>query len=365
MRLGISTRGLFQGSYAISTIVLHLTRKIIELAGSRHEIFLYHNDPAHAGLFAPSAIQRSLGLGNRFVWDQAWLPYAMKNDRIDLALFMKGTMPELLPCRGAVIFHDLGYFDDHLRPYHPLDTLYMKTMMSRAAAKAAMVFSDSDFTQNAAMRLFGLDRSRTRVCYQDCSPDYGPVTDQAKRHAIRDRYQLPEKFIFCPTSISPRKNLTRILKAFEMVKDAIPQDLVITGGQSSKERELVERFDAGFYHRVRVLGHIPYEDMPALYSLADYALYPSLLEGFGMPVLEAFRSGCPILTSNITSIPEVAGEAAYLVNPYDTSRIAEGMLKLGTDPDLRRDLIAMGYEQSKKFSWERTARIILDGLESC
>ena len=365
MRLGISTRGLSQGSYAISTIVLHLTRKIIELAGSRHEVFLYHNDPGHVGSFALSAVQRSLGLDNRFMWDQVWLPYAMKKDRIDLALFMKGTMPELLPCRGAVIFHDFGYFDDQLRPYDPFDTLYMKTMMSRAAAKATMVFSDSEFTQNDAMRLFGLERNRSRVCYQDCSPDYVPVTDQAQRNAIRARYQLPEKFIFCPTSISPRKNLIRVLKAFEMVKDTIPHDLIITGGQSSKERELVERFDAGFYHRVQVLGHIPYEDMPALYSLADFALYPSLLEGFGMPVLEAFRSGCPIITSNITSMPEVAGDAAYLVDPYDTDQIANGMLKLGANPTLRRDLIAKGFEQSKKFSWERTARIILDGLESC
>ncbi|MBI5352644.1 MAG: glycosyltransferase family 4 protein [Chloroflexi bacterium] len=363
MRLGISTRGLSQGSYAISTIVLHLTRKIIELAGSRHEIFLYHNDPRHAELFASTAFQRGYKLNNRFIWDQVWLPYLLKKDKIDIALFVKGTIPELLPCRGAVIFHDLGYFDDQLRPYLSSDTTYMKIMMPRAAKKASMVFTVSEFTKKESIRLFGLDSNKTRVCYEDCSPIYKPVIDQAERNAIRTRYNLPEKFIFCPTSISPRKNLPRILAAFEMVKDKIPHDLVITGGQSIKEKELVERFDSGFYHRVRVLRHIPYEDMPGLYSLADFALYPSLLEGFGMPVLEAFRTGCPILTSNISSIPEVAGDAAFMVDPYNTDQIADGMLKLAEDSPLRQSLIAKGYEQSKKFSWERTARIILDGLE--
>lgn len=104
-----------------------------------------------------------------------------------------------------------------------------------------------------------------------------------------------------------------------------------------------------------MLGQVPYEDMPGLYSLADFRLYPSLLE--------AFHCGCPILTSNITSIPEVAGVAAYLVDPYDIDQIANGMMKLSTDPMLCQMLIARGHKQAKKFSWERTARIILTALE--
>jgi glycosyltransferase involved in cell wall biosynthesis len=363
MKIGISTRGLSQGSYAISTIVLQLTRKIIELADSQHEIFLYHNDLRHAELFASTAIQRGYKLNNRFIWDQVWLPYLLKKDNIDIALFMKGTMPELIPCRGAVIFHDLGYFDDQMRPYLSFNTTYMKTMMSRAATKAAMVFTVSEYTQNDTIRIFGLNPNKTRVCYEDCSPDYKPITDQSTRNAIRTRYDLPEKIIFCPISISPRKNIPRILTAFEKIKDKIPHTLVITGGQSSKEKALVQRFNSGFYQRVQVLGHIPHEDMPGLYSLSDFILYPSLLEGFGMPVLEAFRCGCPILTSNITAIPEVAGDAAYLVDPYDINQIADGALKLATDPELRQTLITKGYWQAKKFSWEGTARIILSALD--
>jgi glycosyltransferase involved in cell wall biosynthesis len=103
--------------------------------------------------------------------------------------------------------------------------------------------------------------------------------------------------------------------------------------------------------------------MPTLYNLADFTIYPSLLEGFGLPVLEAFRCGSPVLGSNITSIPEVAGEAAYLVDPYNIDQIAEGMLRLAMDEKLRQDLIKRGHQRARVFSWERTARIILDAIE--
>jgi glycosyltransferase involved in cell wall biosynthesis len=363
MRLGISMRGLDWGSYAVSTIVLHLARAIIELAGSRHEIFLYFDDPQHETLFPSSVFKRSYKLKNRFLWDHLWLPQALKKDDLDVALFMKGTMPLSLPCRGAVIFHDLGYFDHELSPYPFWDTVYMKAMMSKAASQTSIVFADSEYTRADAVRIFGIPTQKLDVCHQDCSPIYRPVTDQTERLAIRTRYLYPDQFIFCPLSISPRKNLPRILDAFEMVKDNIPHDLVITGGQSSMERDLVRQLHGGIYKRVHILGEVPHADMPGIYSLADFTLYPSLLEGFGLPVLEAFRCGCPVLTSNVTSIPEVAGDAAMLIDPYSTNQIADGMVKLANDPVLRESLIAKGFKQAKKFSWEKTAGIILSALE--
>ena len=328
------------------------------------QIFLYFNNPLHEKLFDSSAVKQSYNLNNRFVWDQVWLPQALKKDHIDITLFLKGTIPVLHSGHSAVIFHDLGYFDNVLRPYRVPDTLYMKKMMPKAARDASIIFTVSEYTRKEALRIFNPDPRKIKVCYQNCSPIFEPVIDQQKRGLIRNRYHLPEKFIFCPISISPRKNLSRILAAFDKIKDKISHDLVITGGQSSKEKKLMYRITSGFYPRVHVLGNVPYEDMPGLYSLADFAIYPSLLEGFGMPVLEAFRCDCPILTSNITSIPEVAGEAAYLVDPYDTDQIAHGMLMLATDSSLRQMLIIKGRRQAKIFSWEKTARIILDSLQS-
>ena len=365
MRIGISTRGLGEGSYAISTIILQLTRKIIELADTKHEIFLYCNDPSHEELFALPTFKHSIKLKNRFIWDHIWLPQALKKDNIDIAIFMKGTIPIFIPCHAGVILHDLGYFDNQLRPYRPAETVYMKTMIARSVKEASYVFADSEYTRNETIRLFEVNPDKINVCYQNCSSNYRPVTDQKKRHAIRKTYDLPNHFIFCPISLSPRKNLSRILSAFDKIKKDIPHDIVITGGQEWGIDILRQNKNHELYKRVHVLGHVSNEDMPGLYSLADFAIYPSLLEGFGLPVLESFRCDCPILTSNITSIPEVAGDAAYLVNPYETDQIAEGIINLAMKPDLRQTLISKGRIQAKKFSWERTARIILDTLEAC
>jgi glycosyltransferase involved in cell wall biosynthesis len=363
MRIGVSTRGLNQGSYAISSIVSHLSCKIIELSADRHEIFIYVNDPAYFQLFNEFAHKRSFKLKNRFIWDQVWLPQALKKDRLDMALFMKGTMPLLLPCRGAVIFHDLGYFDDTLRPYSFFETIYMKYMMSHAAKKARHVFTDSEYTRAEALRIFGIDSRNVTVCYQNCSSIFKVIKDQNELESVKARYRLPQKFIFSPISLSPRKNLGRILDAFDRIKNLIPHQIVITGGQSWSHKELIRRITSESNNRIMILRDVPQKYMPALYNLADFTLYPSLLEGFGLPVLEAFRCGCPVLTSNISSIPEVAGEAAYLVDPYDLDQITTGILRLATDDQLCQDLIYRGHEQARMFTWDRTARIILNEID--
>jgi glycosyltransferase involved in cell wall biosynthesis len=364
MRIGISTRGLNQGSFAISTIVYHLTQTILDLASEKHKIYLYFNDPDYETLYPGCNLKRSVKLNNRFLWDHFWLPTQLKKDDVDVALFMKGTMPFYLPCRGAVIIHDLGYFDLELRPYKNFETIYMKKMMAHTARRACKVFADSNYTKQEAIRFLMIDPKDVVVCYQNCSPIYEQGIDQNKLEDIAKRYGLPEQFIFFPTSISPRKNIERVLEAYQHVAVKIQHHLVITGGQSwhvNMKHKIIPEFES----RIHRLGSVPIDDMPALYSLASFTLYPSLLEGFGFPILEAFHRGSPVLTSNLTSMPEVAGNAAYLVDPYDVQQIADGILSLSLDQDLCNELVRRGYEQAKNFSWEKTARIILSQLESC
>lgn len=362
MRIGISTRGLYQGSYAVSTIVLHLTRAIIELGSNDHEIFLYFNNPDFESLFPQFVQKRSVLLNNRFLWDHSWLPFAIRSDQVDITLFMKGTMPFYLPSNGAVIFHDLGYFHNEIRPYRWYETIYMKRVMTSSAHRASVIFADSEYTRNEAIEIFRINPSKITVCYQNCSPRYKRISDPQELEPVKSLYNLPPEYIFCPISLSPRKNLERIIAAFNEIKDGIPHYLVITGGQAWGVRGLEKWLDSETNHRIRLLGAVPPDHLPALYNMASFTLYPSLLEGFGLPILEAFRCGSPVLTSNITSMPEVAGEAAYMVDPYDTKEIAEGMVKLATDKSLIRELQLKGFERANIFSWERTAKIILEQL---
>jgi glycosyltransferase involved in cell wall biosynthesis len=362
MKIGISMRGLNQGSHAISNIIYYLTQNIIQLVPGKHEVFLYFNETNLASQFNSATKTRGINIKNRLIWDQVWLPLALSRDGIDISLFMKGTMPILLPCKGAVIFHDLGYYDAQLKPYKFFETLYMKRMMALAGKKAAVIYTDSEFTKNEAIKILGIQDRKIKVCYPNCSPIFTPVADEAAISRVKALYNLPSPFIFSPITLSPRKNLDRILHAFETVKDCLPHHLVITGGRSWGVRRPEKRIKSGLNGRVHILGTVPGDDMPALYSLAQLTLYPSLIEGFGIPILEAFNCGCPVLTSNISAMPEVAGDAAYLVNPYDPSQIAEGMLRLVKDEDLRRSFIRKGFDRAKIFSWENAALTILDGI---
>jgi glycosyltransferase involved in cell wall biosynthesis len=364
MKIGISTRGLNQGSYAISTIILHLTRALLDLGRDRHQFTLYFNDPALEALFPTAENRRSIHIKNRFAWDHLWLPQALKKDGVEIALLMKGTLPFYLPCQGAVLYHDLGYFDNVLHPYKFMDTIYMKVMMARASHQAAHIFADSVYTRDEALHVLGMEPSKISVCYQNCSPIFKLVTDPLMLKSVRERYRLPEQFIFSPVTLSPRKNIARILNAFQKVQEHIPHHLVITGGQSWGLNQPQAGVSGESAPRIHFVGTISQNDMPAIYSLAGFTLYPSLIEGFGMPILEAFNCGCPVLTSNITSMPELAGEAAYLVDPYDEQQISEGILKLALDDRYSQELAGKGFARAKLFSWEKTAGAILEKLET-
>lgn len=363
MKIGVSMRGLGKGSYAISAIILQLTNTLIDQASEKHEFFLYFDNPDYEKYFPDFVQKRSCNYLNIFLWDHIWLPWAIKNDQLDMSLFMKGTIPFSLSCRAAVIFHDLGYFDRKLKPYTWYDTLYQTFMMPRSAREASIVFADSKSTRDDLLFYTSIEANKIIICHQDCDPIYQPITDEAKLEPVRRKYNLPKNYIFCPTSISPRKNLKRILEAFELIKQHDKIDLVITGGQVTKERALMRKFYSGIFDRVHILGAVPLEDMPSIYSMADFTLYPSLLEGFGLPILEAFRCGCPVITSNITSMPEVAGDAALYVNPYDTQQIADRILRLIVDKGLQKELKLKGFEQAKNFSWKKTASVILKAFE--
>jgi len=302
-------------------------------------------------------------MSNRFLWDHFWLPPQLQKDKVDIALFLKGTMSYNLPCKGAVLFHDLGYFQKKLKPYRLLETIYMKIMMTRAGKKASRIFTVSDHTGEEATKTLGINPVKIRTVYPNCSPDFKVISNHVLLNTVQATYRLPENYIFWPTSLSPRKNSDRVLDAFASLLDKIPQQLVITGGKAWKTKPIILRINSEFPGRIKLLGNVPHDHMAALYNLANFTIYPSLLEGFGFPILESFRCGRAILTSNLTSMPEIAGQAAYLVNPYSTEEIAEGIRQLATNEPLRHALEEKGLERAKMFSWQRSVEGILAGLD--
>jgi glycosyltransferase involved in cell wall biosynthesis len=231
-----------------------------------------------------------------------------------------------------------------------------------AIERADALIAISESTRRDLIERMGAPADRVVVTRLGVDPDLARVTDTARLQTVRRRYGLPEQFVLSLGAMEPRKNLPRLLQAFAALAPALRKDfrLVVAGAQgwlNGSVHEQVQRL--GLEESVRFAGYIEQEDLAALYSLATVFAYPSLWEGFGLPVLEAMACGTPVLTSNVSSLPEVTGDAALLVPPSDVDAIAERLTRLLEDEQLRRELSERGYRRAAQFSWERCARATL------
>ncbi len=360
-RIAIAARGLNQPFSGPQVYIDGFTKAFTKLARN-YDVHLYYNTPKFLGRY-PNAYEHVLPLTNKLTWDHIILPRALKSDQIDIAIFPKGTIPLICSAKSIAIMLDLGYFYPKLNAYKPLDTLYMKMGMRFAAKHASGVFSISEYTAKDVINILHAVPQKVHNIYAGVDK-YRPVRDQSVLEAVKNKYQLQTPFIFYPTSISPRKNIDRTLDAFEKIQDQIPHHLYFTGKLSWNSRHTQKRLDGKISQRVHLLGSVPPEDMPALYSLSAFTIYPSLFEGFGLPVVESFLCESAVLTSNETSLPEVAGGAALVVSAYSIDDIAHGIYRLATDDILRQGLIEKGKKQAKKFTWENTAQAALDWIDA-
>lgn len=360
IRIGISARGLNSHFSGPREYIEGFVNAFVKLAAP-HQVYLYYNTDKFMGSRL-QAVERVLPEAHYLFWDHFKFPKALAQDGIDLAIYPKGAIALLSPCRAVSIILDMGYFYPELNAYKLLDTLYQRALLKYSAKRAWGVFTISEHTANDVVRLIGTPASKIQNIYGGVHEYFAPVTDPVQLQVVRERHQLQTPFMFYPTSISPRKNIDRVLDAFERIQTVIPHHLYFTGKVSWKSSDAEQRIEGPLSARVHRLGSVAPEDMPALYSLADFTIYPSLFEGLGIPLLEAFKCGSPALTSDQSCLPEVAGDAALLVEGYNTASIAEGMKRMAQDANLRAELRLKGFERVKKFSWENTAQTALDWI---
>jgi glycosyltransferase involved in cell wall biosynthesis len=234
------------------------------------------------------------------------------------------------------------------------------TALSRMRKQADMVIVPSHAVAEDVMRYLQVERQRIAVIPMGCNPRFRPHQDPSRATALRRRYALPERYILFVGTLEPRKNVNTLLQAFAQLIADRPRDglhLVIAGGQGwggEDHRATVERL--GIRQYVRFTGFVADDDLPDLYRGAQVFVYPSLYEGFGLPVLEAMASGVPVITSNRSSLPEVAGDAALLVDPTQAEALAAAMSALLHDDALRQALRAKGLARAATFTWEVVAQ---------
>ena len=361
MKIAFSARGLSVPSGGVHQFIRSLVPAMAEQIGN-DELFVFYNQDRFLGL-APGCSEIVIKGSNRIWWDFVLLPKMLRKLKIDAAIFPKNVIPFFTGCHSYVVIHDLAYFDRRLNAYPFLDTIYMRILIPQSVRRAAGIFAVSENTKKDIISNTGCDSAKIKVAYEAAADIFHRIEDTESLQRVRQKYHLPDKFIMYVGSLSPRKNIARLLEAFSLISDKVPHKLVLTASKSWKDSNVyraMEQLNLG--DRIHKLGYVDQEDMPCLYNLADVYAYPSLYEGFGLPVLEAMMSGCPVVASNTTSIPEVAGDAALLVDPLDTKTLADGIYRVLTDNKLRSKLIRAGFDQAKNFSWDRCTQIILETI---
>ncbi len=371
MRIGIDYTAAVRQAAGIGRYARELVRALLALE-SEHDYTLF---AATGGLGgrppAPSerARLRAVPLSDEWLarlWHRARLPLPVEavTGPIDLFYSPDFVLPPTLPrTRTLVTVHDLSFlhYPEH---FVPKLVRYLGRVVPRSIARADRVLADSEATRTDLTRMLGVPQEKVQVLYSGVDPRFHPQPEAGERERLAARYGLGVRpYILSVGTIQPRKNYLRLIRALALLTDRPPLSLVIAGKPGWLYDEVLEEA-ARIPDRVQLLGFVEESDLPALYRGAALFVFPSLYEGFGLPVLEAMACNVPVVCSNRSSLPEVAGQAAILVDPESEQELAQAMRRVLEEEPLRREMVRRGQERAARFTWQRAASQLLAVFET-
>jgi glycosyltransferase involved in cell wall biosynthesis len=294
------------------------------------------------------------------VWQRARIPLPVEVfvGKVDLYHATDFVLPPTLSTtRKIVTVHDMSFVrvPDAASPSLKA---YLKMVVPRSVRSADHVIADSQATKDDLIGLYNTPAEKITVLLSGIDSRYQSITDFVILLTMRSKYKIPQtSYLFTVGTVQPRKNYSRVIRALKILRErGYDLCLVIAGGKGWLEGEMYQTIrDTGMTDYVHLIGFADEADLPALYSGAVCTTFPSLYEGFGFPVLESMACGTPVVTSNVSSLPQVAGDAALLVDPLDVEAIARAIQRILDDSELRQTLIQRGFEQVKHFTWEKSA----------
>lgn len=364
MLVGIdASRAIADQPTGTETYSRRLVQALLE-GQSPHRFRLYFRDAPPPGLFRGGE-PRIMPFPR--LWTHLRLSWEMAQRPPDALFVPAHVLPLIHPCPSLVTIHDLGYL--YFPQSHPWQQrLYLDLSTRWNAHSATHLLADSQATRADLVAHYGAPSDKITVAYPGIDESLGPVHAVDAIQAAKARHDISREYFLYLGTLQPRKNLIRLVEAFaEFAAHPSPSaiQLVLAGRRGWLYDDLFRQVRRlGLDERVRFPGYVAEEDKAALLSGAVALLFPSLYEGFGMPVLEAQACGCPVVTSATSSLPEVAGDGALLVDPQDTAAIANAMLRIATEPELRSALIERGFANVGRFSWENCADTVLRAIEN-
>lgn len=355
----------------ISEYVFELLMQFSKLQVTSYKLQVYLKDQPGKGFPSQSKSWRYKVFGPKKLWTQIALPAHLFLERQKPDVFFSPAhyAPRFSPVPTVVSIMDLAFF--HFPElFTKKDLNQLKSWTGYSIKKAKKIITISQASKDDIIRLYGIEPDKIAVIYPGIKQTASLTPHIYPMNELKTKYNISDNFLLFVGTLQPRKNIVRIIEAFAMLKkrktenDEQDLQLVIIGRRGWHYDEILAApAKYGLKDSVKFLDFVPDEDLVLFYQHAQVFVWPSLYEGFGLPVLEAMKFGCPVITSNVSSLPEAGGDAALYVDPENVEEIKNAIEKVMTDTKLREEMIAKGKKQVGKFSWEKAARETLQIVE--
>jgi glycosyltransferase involved in cell wall biosynthesis len=356
-KIAINARVLNERKGGPARYTRSVIKELCRLDRRNKYFLLFYDDPDFDFEIPLNFIVQIYRFRSKFLFDYIIIPLFSYFNQIDIFIFPKNTFSPFVKGKKIPIYHDLVYFEKFtFREFKFFDHLHHKIMIPISSMFSTIDVSVSDFTAERMKTLLKIDKRKIRVIKEGVEPHFKIIRNRQILQKVKNKFSIQQPFFFYSGSLSPRKNFVNVVNALEKIRDKIPHKIYVTGGDSWLDSGVFSLIDKhSLNDRFIRLGYLSEEELVVMYNLAECYLYPSLYEGFGLPILESQACGCPLITSLRSSCPEVAGDAALFVDPENVEDLAGAMLQISKDKVLRRRLIHRGILNSKKFKWKDTA----------
>lgn len=368
MRIAVNTRLLLKGKLEGLGRFTDETLKLMVAQHPEHEFFFLFDRPfdesfVYSDNVTPIVVNppaRHPVLWH--VWFEMSVPKVLKRINPDLFLSPDGFLSLKSDVKSLPVIHDLNFV------HNPKDlakshSWFYNRYFPKYAAKAARIATVSEYSRQDIAKQYGIEESKIDVVYNGVSERFSPL-DESHKKVVQEKWSSGLPYFIYVGSIHQRKNIERMLQAFdEFKKTGQPHKFILVGNRKWWTTSMQNSLDAmQFKDDVIFAGRVSDKDLNDLMGGAQANVYVSTFEGFGIPIIEAFQSGVPVITSNTTSMPEVAGDAALVVGPFSVSSISDAMISIAKDELLRKQLIQKGQERAKQFTWQRTADLLWESI---
>tara|TARA_R110000772_G_scaffold82326_3_gene174656 strand:- start:220 stop:1374 length:1155 start_codon:yes stop_codon:yes gene_type:complete len=373
MRIGIEAQRLFRPhKHGMDRVALELILNL-QVIDKVNDYFIFVKPDQDTTAIASTTNFRVVEIpgGPYPLWEQFKLPRIAKSYNCDILHCTSNTAPYFKSTPLVTTLHDIIYMEGSLLKllmnkaslYQKFGNLYRRIIVSKVVRNSRRLIAVSNFERENITKFFKLKNKDIQTVHNGVSQKFTVIIDADHTARVKDKYELPENYILHIANKDPRKNTKKVLLAFNEYLKRITNNhkLLMLGCKDADLKIMLNDIGAmNLYEHVILTGYVSDEDLPVLYQLSQLFLFPSLREGFGIPIIEAMACGVPVITSNTSSMPEVAGDAAHLIDPNKTEDLYKGMLKIMSDDSYKNELIKRGLIQSKQFSWNRMASQVLE-----